>query len=197
MMSDRKKTTSWIYMRKKEDLVLELEKRSLSIEGSFAVLRERLLRAERDDEDGSDSGSTHQGRDSGIQTAPLDEASASIPDTGMADRGSFAQRTDGAPSRDSSQPTSRVNAASQTEYRFSDLTHGEGMDDEDEYDRRSHVRTRPSGYERSGLAPFEDDPIYVDTRRRVMPPSVRDPSFRLGRVYSRETGMWMAHLKKI
>ena len=63
------------------------------------------------------------------------------------------------------------------------------MDGEDEYDRRSHVRTRPSGYERSGPTPIEDDPIYVDTRRRVIPPSVRDPSFRTGRVHGRETGV--------
>ena len=189
MMSDCKKTTSLLYMLKKEDLILELERRSLSIESSLAVLRERLLRAERDDEDGSDSGSTHQGRDSGIQTGPLGEASALTPDAGMADRGSFAQQTDGVPSRDTSQPAGRANAASQTEYGFSDLTLGDGMDGEDEYDRRSHVRTRPSGYERSGPAPFEDDPIYVDTRRRVIPPSVRDPSFRTGRVYGRETGV--------
>ena len=50
MKSDRKKATSWIYTLKKEDLILELERRGLSIEGSFDVLRERLLRAERDDE---------------------------------------------------------------------------------------------------------------------------------------------------
>ena len=172
-------------MLKKEDLILELERRGLSIEGSFAVLHERLLRAERDDEDGSDSGSTHQVHDSGIQTGSLGEASASTPDVGMADRGSFAQQTDGAPSRDTSQPAGRSNVASQTEYGFSDLTLEERMDGDDKYNRRRHVRARPSGYERSGPAPFENDPIYVDTRRRNVPPSVKDPPFRSGRTRPR------------
>ena len=195
-MSDRKKATSWIYTLKKEDLILELERRGLSIEVSFAVLRERLLGAKRDDEDGSDSGSNHQIRDSGIKTGPLGEASALTLDIGMADQGRFMQQTDGIASHDTSQPASRLNAVSQTEYGFSDLTLEERMDGEDEYNRRRHFRARPSGYELSGPTPFGDNPFYVDTRRRDVPLSCRDPPFRSGRIYGRESGVRFAMREK-
>ena len=134
-MSDRKKATSGIYILKKKDLVSELEKRGLSIEGSFAVLRERLLRAERDDEGGSEVGSADQLRDSGIQIGSLTEASVLTPDIGMADHGSSSRHTDVLGSRDTSPHVNRVNAASQTEYGFSDLTLEENMDDEADYSR--------------------------------------------------------------
>ena len=122
----------------------------------------------------------------------MGEASALTHDIGSADRGSFAQQTDGIASRDASQPTSRVNAASQTEYGFSDLSLEERMDGEDEYNRRRHVRARSSGYERSGPTRFGDNPIYVDRRRRDIPPSGRDPPARSGPAYGRESGVRLA-----
>ena len=50
-MDDHKKATSGIYTLNKVDLVAELERRILPIEGSFAVLRERLVRSEREEAD--------------------------------------------------------------------------------------------------------------------------------------------------
>ena len=67
-MDDYKKSTSWMYAVNKVDLVAELERRGLPIEGSFAVLRERLVKSEREDADTSESGSLYKERDSGFQT---------------------------------------------------------------------------------------------------------------------------------
>ena len=191
-MSDCKKATSWIYTLKKEDLVLELEKRGLSIEGSFAVLCERLLRAEGDDEGGSEAGSTHKLRDSGIQTGTLTEASSLTPDIEMADYGSLSRPNESIASRYTSQPVTRVDAASRTEYGFSDLTLEENIDEEADYSRALFIRVDPSDYKQSGPSPSEENPFYVDTRRREVPLYDRDPSFRSGRTYGRESGVRFA-----